>query len=63
MVGTILTLSTKLLTMWRQVPSNEEVQFILDFLDRVAAPALDKVETLARSTENWDEVVRNDFCR
>ncbi|KAG1757297.1 hypothetical protein EDB19DRAFT_1924203 [Suillus lakei] len=45
------------------VPSTEEVQFILDILDRVAAPALDKIETLARSTEHWDEVVRNDFCR
>ncbi|KAG2149717.1 armadillo-type protein [Suillus cothurnatus] len=46
-----------------QVPSAEEVQFILDILDRVAAPALDKIETLARSTQHWDEVVRNDFCR
>ncbi|KAG1755009.1 uncharacterized protein EDB91DRAFT_1096702 [Suillus paluster] len=45
------------------VPSSEEVQFILDILDRVAAPALDKIEALARSTEHWDEVVRNDFCR
>ncbi|KAG2062138.1 hypothetical protein BDR06DRAFT_978583 [Suillus hirtellus] len=45
------------------IPSTEEVQFILDILDRVAAPALDKIETLARSTQHWDEVVRNDFCR
>jgi len=49
--------------MWHQVPSTDEVQFILDFLDQVAAPALDKLETLAQSTQNWDEVVRNDFCR
>jgi proteasome activator subunit 4 len=54
---------TQLLTIGYQVPSAEEVQFILDILDRVAAPALDKIETLARSTQHWDEVVRNDFCR
>lgn len=45
------------------VPGTEEVQFILDILDRVATPALDKIEALARSTQHWDEVVRNDFCR
>ncbi|KAG2063721.1 hypothetical protein BDR04DRAFT_1186400 [Suillus decipiens] len=34
------------------VPGTEEVQFILDILDCVATPALDKIEVLARSTQH-----------
>ncbi|KAJ8084329.1 Proteasome activator BLM10 [Marasmius tenuissimus] len=45
------------------VPSSEEIQFILDFLDRVAAPTLSKIEGLLQNTAAWDNAHRNDFCR
>lgn len=44
------------------VPNDEEIAFVLEILDVVAGPALDKVEALL-STPNWDNVARNDFCR
>ncbi|KAH7927359.1 hypothetical protein BV22DRAFT_1031842 [Leucogyrophana mollusca] len=45
------------------VASSEEVQFVLDILERVASPALDKVEALLKDPGSWDNVARNDFCR
>ncbi|KAK7468647.1 Proteasome activator BLM10 [Stygiomarasmius scandens] len=45
------------------VPSNEEIAFVLEILDRVADPLLSKVETLLESTHSWDNAARNDFCR
>ncbi|KAF9270517.1 hypothetical protein L218DRAFT_889040 [Marasmius fiardii PR-910] len=45
------------------VPSHEEIQFILDFLDRVASPSLAKIEQLLHDTSSWDNASRNDFCR
>ncbi|TFY56124.1 hypothetical protein EVJ58_g7830 [Rhodofomes roseus] len=45
------------------VPSSDEIGFALEILDKVASPALDKVEALAKIADSWDEVGRNDFCR
>lgn len=45
------------------VPSPDEVTFVLDVLDQVATPALDRVEALLDKTSTWDNVDRNDFCR
>ncbi|KAG7099513.1 hypothetical protein E1B28_001358 [Marasmius oreades] len=45
------------------VPSREEIQFVLEFLDRVASPTLDKIEQLLQVTSSWDNASRNDFCR
>lgn len=45
------------------VPSAEEVEFVLEILDKIASPALDKIERLLESAGRWDSVARNDFCR
>jgi proteasome activator subunit 4 len=45
------------------VPSTDEITFVLDILDQVATPALDKVESLLETTAKWDNIARNDFCR
>jgi proteasome activator subunit 4 len=45
------------------VPSDDEIAFVLDILDHVITPALDKVEALIETTAKWDNVDRNDFCR
>ena len=45
------------------MPTKEEIDFVLDVLDKVAAPALDKVEALLETAGKWDSVARNDFCR
>ncbi|KAJ7666470.1 hypothetical protein B0H17DRAFT_1162570 [Mycena rosella] len=45
------------------VPSEAEISFVLDVLDRIGKPALDKVEALLATTETWDGADRNDFCR
>jgi proteasome activator subunit 4 len=45
------------------VPSAEEIDFIIEVLDTIAGPALDKIEALLARTEPWDNVARNDFCR
>lgn len=45
------------------VPSKEEIAFVLEILDKVLGPALDKVESLLQTTSKWDNVDRNDFCR
>lgn len=45
------------------VPSAEEVDFVMDVLDKIAAPLLDKIEMLLESAARWDNVSRNDFCR
>lgn len=44
-------------------PSPEEIEFILEILDRIAALALDNIEHLLESAGHWDNVARNDFCR
>ena len=45
------------------MPTEEEIEFVLEILDRIAAPALDKIELLLESAGRWDSVARNDFCR
>ncbi|KAG6910583.1 hypothetical protein DXG01_009534 [Tephrocybe rancida] len=45
------------------VPSDDEVTFVLEILDKVFLPALDKVESLLETISKWDNVDRNDFCR
>ncbi|THV06075.1 hypothetical protein K435DRAFT_712109 [Dendrothele bispora CBS 962.96] len=45
------------------VPAIEEIDFILEILDRVADPTLSRVEALLESTHSWDNAARNDFCR
>ncbi|KAI0728586.1 ARM repeat-containing protein [Fomitopsis betulina] len=45
------------------VPSKEEIEFALEILDKIASPALSKIEVLAKTADHWDEVARNDFCR
>ncbi|KAH9947705.1 ARM repeat-containing protein [Amylocystis lapponica] len=45
------------------VQSREEIDFILELLDQIASPALDKIETLLETAGKWDGVARNDFCR
>ncbi|KAF7320019.1 hypothetical protein MKEN_00785900 [Mycena kentingensis (nom. inval.)] len=45
------------------VPSEPEIEFVLDILDRIETPALDKVEQLLATTSRWGPIERNDFCR
>jgi proteasome activator subunit 4 len=44
------------------VPSMEEIDLVMEILDKIVAPALDKVEHIL-SAAIWDEAARNDFCR
>lgn len=45
------------------VPSDEEISFILEILNSIVSPALDKLEALLTTASSWDGVARNDFCR
>ena len=45
------------------VPSNDEISFVLEILEHIVSPALDKIEALLTSAGSWDGVARNDFCR
>ncbi|KAI0067754.1 hypothetical protein BV25DRAFT_1834775 [Artomyces pyxidatus] len=45
------------------IPSTEEIDLVLDILDNIVSPALDRVHTLLPSASTWDNVARNDFCR
>ncbi|KAF8213422.1 hypothetical protein K438DRAFT_1750713 [Mycena galopus ATCC 62051] len=46
------------------VPSEDEISFVMDILDRIEKPALDKVEALLETTTaKWNAADRNDFCR
>ncbi|TCD70651.1 hypothetical protein EIP91_002372 [Steccherinum ochraceum] len=44
-------------------PSKEEIDFVLEILDGIAAPLLTKIEGLLEDVSKWDSVARNDFCR
>ncbi|KAI0702440.1 ARM repeat-containing protein [Cytidiella melzeri] len=45
------------------VPSAEEIDFVLEIMDKIAGPALDRIGQLLDSAGRWDNVARNDFCR
>lgn len=45
------------------VPSVEEVDFVIEILDRIGAPSLDEIERLLESAGHWNSIDRNDFCR
>ncbi len=53
----------EILTEVTAVPNHDEIEFVLEILDKIAAPALDKVEKLLETAGKWDSVARNDFCR
>ncbi|KAL4243149.1 BLM10 family protein [Abortiporus biennis] len=44
-------------------PSEPEIDFVLEILDRIGTPSLDIIEKLLQTPEKWDNVDRNDFCR
>ncbi|GLB36441.1 putative protein with domain of unknown function (DUF3437) [Lyophyllum shimeji] len=45
------------------VPNDDEIAFVLEILEQIVGPALDKVESLLETTSSWDSIDRNDFCR
>ncbi|KAF7306621.1 hypothetical protein MIND_00453500 [Mycena indigotica] len=45
------------------VPSAAEISFVLEIIDRIGTPALNKVEELIATMGTWDSAARNDFCR
>ncbi len=45
------------------VPSDPEIQFVLELLDVICTPLLERIEQLLKSVRSWDNVSRNDFCR
>ncbi|KIY51336.1 hypothetical protein FISHEDRAFT_37321 [Fistulina hepatica ATCC 64428] len=47
---------------WHQ-PTAPEIDFILEILDTIITPALDKVDALLDNVTSWDSSNRNDFCR
>jgi proteasome activator subunit 4 len=53
----------KLLERVREVPSEEEIAFVLEIIDNIGQPALQLVNSLVEVGGNWDTVSRNDFCR
>ncbi|CAK5268900.1 unnamed protein product [Mycena citricolor] len=45
------------------VPSDAEIEFVLEILDTVQKPLVEKLEELVPKTSEWDGEARNDFCR
>ncbi|KAF5384731.1 hypothetical protein D9757_006213 [Collybiopsis confluens] len=45
------------------VPSDPEIDFVLQILDEVATPTMLKIEQLLERVSSWDNADRNDFCR
>jgi proteasome activator subunit 4 len=45
------------------VPSAEEIDFIIEVIEKVGDHKLNDVEKLLATTSTWDNVARNDFCR
>lgn len=45
------------------VPSGAEIACVLEIIDKITTPALNKVEELLQTTPTWDNAARNDFCR
>jgi proteasome activator subunit 4 len=48
---------------WFTVPTDGEIDLVLDIIDEIGQSALQMVESLIASTAKWDNVSRNDFCR
>ncbi|VDB99350.1 unnamed protein product [Peniophora sp. CBMAI 1063] len=44
-------------------PSEDEVDMVLEILNKLVQPALDRVEDLISNAQTWTNVERNDFCR
>lgn len=44
------------------MPSDDEIAFILEILEKVADPLLIRLEGLLENTR-WQQEERNDFCR
>jgi proteasome activator subunit 4 len=63
MVGDKLAYLIVLRSYFVAVPSNEEISFIIEILDHIVSPALDKLEALLPAASSWDGIARNDFCR
>ncbi|KAJ3843176.1 hypothetical protein F5878DRAFT_605646 [Lentinula raphanica] len=45
------------------VPSEPEIDMVLQILDEVASPTLAKIEELLARISSWNNADRNDFCR
>ncbi|KAE9410730.1 ARM repeat-containing protein [Gymnopus androsaceus JB14] len=45
------------------VPSDPEIEFVLQIIDEVAMPTLAKIEQLLERVSTWNSADRNDFCR
>ncbi|KDR84826.1 hypothetical protein GALMADRAFT_233236 [Galerina marginata CBS 339.88] len=45
------------------VPNDDEVAFVMDIIDHIGKPALKMVESLIETSDKWDNIGRNDFCR
>ncbi|KAJ3798132.1 hypothetical protein GGU11DRAFT_782291 [Lentinula aff. detonsa] len=45
------------------VPSEPEIDFVLQMIDEVASPTLVKIEQLLARVSSWNNADRNDFCR
>jgi proteasome activator subunit 4 len=45
------------------VPTDGEIDLVLDIIDQIGQPALQMVESLIANNAKWDNVSRNDFCR
>lgn len=45
------------------VPTPEEIDFVLEILDKVISPCMSTLESLLETTPRWQTEDRNDFCR
>ena len=45
------------------VPTDGEIDLVLDVIEQIGQSALQMVESLIASNAKWDNVSRNDFCR
>jgi proteasome activator subunit 4 len=45
------------------VPTDGEIDLVLEIIDQVGQSALQMVESLIANNAKWDNVSRNDFCR
>jgi proteasome activator subunit 4 len=63
MVGEAIRLTSPVVNICYAVPSNAEIDFVLELLDKLGTPWLDKLDALLTNVNEWDAVARNDFCR